>query len=292
MANFILELCHKIQMPNEATESLTQSFKQLTECEEAYRLVDFNVKRYNQDDHLDFEVVFAMLNQAAELSGIHQFTMHLLFFLLIAEHTLALYQARHISEEIYYDSLSDLRCKALECHKVHHVWGTAVGWWHVRFFELNCFALGRLQFEIKSFGESYSNDSITLHPYSLVINIHIPSSGPLHPEDCEASYHKAKVFFKDYFTSQPTIFACDSWLLYPRHTEFLPPHSNILKFMNKFEIVKSGEDADGGNLWRIFYDQHHLSPQDLPRENSLQRAYADWLLSGNLAGYGKGFFVH
>lgn len=121
-----------------------------------------------------------------------------------------------------------------------------------------------------------------------VINMHIPSCGPLKKEDCEASFRQAAAFFADAFPGEEIAFFCESWLLYPRHREFLSPDSGIVQFMSFFDIYKT-EEGDG-DLWRIYNREYDGNPEALPEETTIQRGYKKLLLSGGHAGYGEGIF--
>ena len=87
------------------------------------------------------------------------------------------------------------------------------------------------------------------------------------------------------------LFCCGSWLLYPRHREFLPEKSNILRFLDDFEIVSWAEKENFGDAWRVFGRYSELPVEQLPRDTSLRRAYADWLAAGNKTGDGYGLFL-
>ena len=84
---------------------------------------------------------------------------------------------------------------------------------------------------------------------------------------------------------------CGSWLLYPRHREFLPEKSNILKFLNDFEIVSWEEKENFGDAWRVFGRYADLPFEQLPRDTSLRKAFAEWLCSGRKTGSGFGFII-
>lgn len=47
-------------------------------------------------------------------------------------------------------------------------------------------------------------------------------------------------------------FVCGSWLLYEGHREFLPENSNILRFMDDFDIIRSADKEKFGDGWRVF----------------------------------------
>ena len=202
------------------------------------------------------------------------------------------YAREGISDEIYWDTMDDLRCKLLECKEVEGVWGIFVAPWYSGFLAMTRFALGRMQFELTTFGHgTYEKNGFTVNNNDIVINMHIPSSGK--PFDTEArldAYRRAyKFFHKD--SSKPAVFVCSSWLLYARHPEFLPEGSNILSFMKDFDIIKSEDSDHFGNDWRVFGGKTDCKPEELPRNTSLQRAYADRLMRGEPTGSGFGVFL-
>lgn len=62
--------------------------------------------------------------------------------------------------------------------------------------------------------------------------------------------------------------------------------------MDDFIIYDYRDDPEHSDLWRIFYSEYANEPKDLPRNTSLERAYADWLAAGNAIGGGSGFFIY
>ena len=105
------------------------------------------------------------------------------------------------------------------------------------------------------------------------------------------SYRRAYPHFKDMFPDGIVVFGCGSWLLYPRHREFLPDWMNIRKFMDDFEIVSWEEKPNFGNDWRVFGHYTELPLEQWPKDTALRKAYAEWLLAGNKAGDGFGIFL-
>ena len=67
--------------------------------------------------------------------------------------------------------------------------------------------------------------------------------------------------------------------------------SNIVSFMHDFDIIYSEETSDFDNAWRIYGADGNKPADQLPRNTSIQRAYADWLQNGNKAGWGYGVFL-
>lgn len=291
MLAYLKEFCQEIEFPEEAIESLALAYGQLEKKQDSHtkflELVEYFKEHNEKNEH---EGIIAKLDEVAEETGINKFALHMLYAIALSKHTRLLYKQKGIADEIFLDTMYDLKAKLMECHQLHDVWGTAVFWWEIDLFNLNLIALGRLQFEVNEFAEEYQGEKYSLKPGDKVLNMHIPSGKPLNCEECKESFIRATTFYREYFVDRPVAFMCNSWLLYPAHREFLPKNSNILKFMDFFDIISSKERKDQGYLWRIFYKDWKNEPKDLPRNSSLQRAYADWIMAGNYAGEGLGVF--
>lgn len=145
---------------------------------------------YAGSRELDIRAVLEQMDSFASVCGESRYTVRMLPYLCMLESAESKYAAAGIGEDVYRDSFADLLWKTLECRTVYGVWGSFVAPWFYRFFELKCFALGRLQFEFAAFGED-----APLTRGERVINVHIPSSGPLYGWECEESYARAVDFF-------------------------------------------------------------------------------------------------
>lgn len=104
------------------------------------------------------------------------------------------------------------------------------------------------------------------------------------------AFKRAYGFYRDDFPQGPLPFVCHSWLLFPEHERLLPETSHIRRFLSYFQLLDWGEDPRGGDLWRIFGRPYDGKPEDLPRNTSLQRVYANWLRTGRMPGWGFGLF--
>ena len=290
MQNYIISFCDEFGYPEEAKDVLENAHRMILDNPSTQELFYRYIYVYNKDELENYDVVFPLLDEVSKITGIHTYTVQLLFFICLTKHTRKMYQDRFIPYEIFRNSMSDMKWKIIECYNMYGIWGTFVAFWFPRFFNLTRFALGRLQYETYSCKESYDNGIYHINPGDKVINIHIPSSGPLTKEACMESYKKAYEFYQSEFEGDVIPFVCDSWLLYPKHTEFLPENSNILKFMEDFTIVNTKIDENYSDLWRIFQLDYHQNIDDMPQATSLQRAYVEWIKKGNPVGTGYGIF--
>ncbi|MDE7337317.1 MAG: acyltransferase domain-containing protein, partial [Clostridia bacterium] len=166
-----------------------------------------------------------------------------------AEKTLLKYRDKGIDEEVFKATFDDIR---IWCENYDNKGLDNIGWIknHVK-FEL--FKIGRLQFQFYKCRLPYLNYSN--FPFSRgekVINIHIPQGEKLDIEECKKSICKANEFFKTYFPKYKyNYYFCESWLLFEGNRKFMDPNSNIVKFMNMFDICGS-VDFEKQTFERVF----------------------------------------
>lgn len=247
------------------------------------------------DTDVRLDEVLEKMTEIAGKFGVNEYTLHFVYLLSLTEKLKALYIEKGIGLDIYHDTMADLRYKLIECIKCEEVPGTFVGGWFDGFFKLRRFAYGRFQFEEAPYNFTFDYKTScgkVLKKGDFALGFHIPSSGvPLTDEVRLDSYKRAYNAYKDRFPDGLAVFRCGSWLLYPGHREFLPEKSNILKFMDDFELCCWEEKQGFPNGWRVFDKDSDLPYDQLPRDTSLRRAYADWLLSGHNGGDGCGVII-
>lgn len=225
------------------------------------------------------------IHKLAGEQGIFPHLLALAFTVMYTSRMRETYDERGIGEDIYYASLRDLTIWAKVCKRDFGGWGLREYDWMACQLRSEIFRLGRLQFHIiKYSGETFERAGRVVRAGDPVINMHIPDDGPLKREYRLDSYRRAYKFFG------LDTFVCDSWLLYPKHTEFLPERSNILDFMRDFDIIRSDDNSEWRNLWRIWGRMDDYDPRKLPRDTGLRRAYADHLAGGGTTGDGFGVF--
>jgi len=56
-----------------------------------------------------------------------------------------------LTDELFWDTIADLKFKLIECHDVYGIWGTFVASWYPWFYTMHRFKLGRLQYEAVHF---------------------------------------------------------------------------------------------------------------------------------------------
>lgn len=176
------------------------------------------------------------------------------------------YHARHgIPEYVSWTTLADLgRNLAIDRRMNGEGWPVMLSWitLHVRG---SIYELGRLQFHQRE---------------ATGLSLHIPRSGPLTPEACDASFARAREFFPRHFPGEDRrLVTCGSWLLDPVLADLLPPESNIVRFQRRFEVDPGTKDATGDMLYFVF-GTATTPPDRLRARTALQRAVLAHLRAG------------
>ena len=286
---YLQDFMPRCDFSEEAIQSLLKDYDTIHQHPECGAQFDSFVALFDRDLLAQYRETLDALSRLAERVNVPYQAVHMLFLLCLSRRTKELYEARGISDEIYWMSMKDMTWKLRECHRFDGVWGTNTAPWFERFFRLTRFALGRLQFEPCISTQYYEKNGLVLEPGGLVLNVHIPSCGPLDPDACMDAFRQAEAFFGDLFGERPVVVHCCSWLLYKEHERILPENSNIRKFMKFFDIV-DGRTNSGHDLWRIFYCKETDDLTKLPQQTGLQRAYVKMLQEGTPTGVGIGIF--
>ena len=287
---YVGNFCREFDYPEPATDVLIRTSRAILENSAAAEIFRRTGRDFLSGRLRNGPEVLDALQDAADLTEIHPYTVHLLFYIGLSFPLRERYRQKRIGMDIYRDSMLDLKWKMLECRQVYGIWGSFVAWWFDGFFRLTRFALGRLQYERLPFGREYKGTQGVLKSESPVLNMHIPSCGPLTHEACMDSFQKAYAFYRKDFPEGPIPYMCHSWLLFPEHVRMLPETSRIRHFLSYFEILEWQNEPEGSDLWRIFGRLYDGRPQELPRDTGLRQAYADWLTAGHLPGWGLGLF--
>lgn len=188
----------------------------------------------------------------------------LLMYLYFCEAAEETYCRMGISREILLDTLADIVIYADIYWQLHGVPGLSEPEWLKRHLTVKLFKLGRLQFYMAD-GE---------------LEVHIPAGAPLLPEACQASIARSKDFFKRYFPDFVFHkYTCHSWLLDETIQQFLPPDSNITRFMQLFAIRR--RDVSDVALRYIFrWDTTRDNLAAFPAYNRFSQQIRDYVLSG------------
>lgn len=256
------------------------SYEGLINCQEL-------LEKYKSERYLDVKTLEDTISKI-RLSDVSVCTLRLLLFILLTPELQNKYHTAGIEDKTFYNTVFDLKIKSDSCKKQYGVPGNDCPEWETEIFNLKIFGLGRLDFALRKADFSIGGK---IDYGDSLINVHIPSSGPLLKEECEKAYRLAADFFKRYFGIKKTVFFCSSWLLYPELKNMLGPTSNILKFSSDYIIISQREDKSNENLQRIFgVSIMPKNPDSLPSDTSLQRAFIKHFKSGGNIGIGVGVY--
>lgn len=286
----------KLGLPQEAIEVFEKTAAKIDGSKSLSSKIETLISEYVYPEAHDFGELFDKIKTLSIFYRIKEYTLDFTFLLIAAEKMHQRYKEENLSDELFWDTIMDLKYKFDECVDCKGVYGTFVASWNTGFYALTRFKLGRFQYDMSTFGaadEYITSAGIKIKRGDKTLGFHIPSSGvPLTDEVRLDSYKKAYEFFKDYRREDGLmIFECGSWLLYEGHREFLPEKSNILKFMNDFEIIESEDKDKFDDAWRVFGKYGYKSPKNWPEDTSMRRAFKQRVLSGGKTGHGHGIIV-
>ena len=275
-----------IEFPEDAVAFFEEVFSKIESDNDLFTELDELKSFYFEN--FTCEELTARLTALSEKAGYHKFTIDMLFFLYCCETLREMYLKNGYSEELFIHTMKDLKYKLKECRNTEGVMGTKTFQWYDGFFKLERFALGRLQYERLPMDFDYRD---VLKKGDECLNIHIPSSGPLYPEEVQESFRLAYEFFGPTYGDKAMI-RCSTWMLYPPTAELLPEGSNLRSFYEQFDVVIERAPADW-HMWRIFGVE--VQPDEyksLPQNTSLQRIFYKYLNEGNRMGVGYGVVAY
>ena len=286
---YLTSFMKECEYSEEATSALLDAYGLLSaQCGEELCAL---ISEYEASYEIDYVAAIEKMKQLSEAAGIHEYTGALVLFLCYTRRMREYYREAGLSEELFRATVLDLKYKLEECRLVYGVIGTFVARWFPGFFKLSRFTLGRLQFEIIKLGAEFEGYGLKLTADSPVINVHIPRTGTRLDRDSQLdAYARAAEFYKDVFGEGPVVFACNSWLLFPRHKDMLKEGSNLKLFIDDYTLYDAGEYSDYKEIWRLFDKPYSEDLSTLPADSSLRRSYLELMRRGERTGWGKGLF--
>ena len=293
MRNYFIDFLDRFSYPEESRPVLTDALDKIYDNENTSQEFQALLSIYDQDMNYNHGEMKLQMHEIAQKAGIHEYTGNLVWLICLSKRLKEYYTEAGLSEDIWFNSMCDLRYKLVECKEVYNIWGTFVPDWFGRFYKLDRFAFGKLQFEPIYLKTNYKKGDIVLDENSTVINVHIPRTGTkLDRESMKASYAAAAEFYKEKFNDTSVIFACHSWLLFPKNKELLSETSNLYAFISDYDVFESGEYEDYKEVWRLFDTNYDGNVEHLPQNTSFRRGYADWIRNNVKIGWGYGVYVY
>ncbi|HIT53774.1 MAG TPA: DUF5596 domain-containing protein [Candidatus Fimivicinus intestinavium] len=274
---FLMDLCEKIELPQEDRELAFQEMKKHPARIEAHAK-----RMYRQNDVVRLEMLLRLNRRKYA-------PLVLAVLLCAAEYTYAGYQEHGIPERYYYDMMQDITHWTENGRVEFGVPGFSEISWAKNYITMNLFQLGRLQFQFSRVDLSGKLGQQELAALPIpneanVLYIHIPKGAPLDREACLDSIRQAKAFFPRYYPEFDFQgFYTSSWLLDPRLKQLLPSGSRILQFQKLFDRVYTREDHSRAAIRFLWY-RHDRNFAAFPEQTSLQRSVKQYLLNGGALG--------
>lgn len=209
--------------------------------------------------------------------------LYVVAFARFLPRVLAAHERRGVPESVSRATFADLGRHVRIAHRLFGIRGFVEQQWLQLHLRGILFDLGRLQFNLSGFmlpQPELEEAGIKTSPGTVVVETHIPETGPLDPAAVDASFAAAQGFFARHFPEHGVIrFAtCDSWLLDPQ-VGTLVPGSNIARFGARYRLFETRRVADQSALDFVF--RAPSTPlAELPRQTRLQRGLVDHLLGG------------
>ena len=278
----IRNFCKKIHFPDEAEKVFSDAFDKLKSDIELFDKVYGAMDEYFMEESLGYEDILA---EASKKLDISIYTINMVFLIMCAKPLRYMFCIKGYSDELYWNTMTDVIFKAEECHKLYGVWGTFVLDWYRFFCKCKIFALGRLQFQEIPSPVDYKD---IVKKGDTIIATHIPSGSPLRIEDVHKSFDMAYSFFGG--NGGKMVFSCHSWLLYPPQYNMYPENSNLRKFYNVWDITNVEES--NGNFWRVFYKPNGYDLSKIVPHTSLEKKLLEYLKEGKSMGFSRGFYVY
>ena len=301
---YIEDFCNGYDYPAEATEIFLSVFDKVCADKELNDRFFAPVKAYaagkkfRYGEHLSGSKSKngGECKLVAEKLGVSTYTTDFLYCLCLIPYLEKLYEEKGLDKKIFSDGMIDFKCKLWECKKVYNVWGSFVAGWFGGWFTLGRFQFGRLQYEpmkhiwiVTKLGE---NKEKRVKLWQKFLNMHIPSMGPLRPEEVEESFKQAYDFFRKRGYGKDIVYHTSSWLLSPDHRKMFKPDSNIVRFMDCFKVVSVYDEKDNGDFWRIYDRPYDSKKPDCSGATTMQKGYAEIILAGGHIKHGSGVFIY
>ena len=121
------------------------------------------------------------------------------------------------------------------------------------------------------------------------INLHVPASSGLKPEQCIDSIRRMCRFSAEFHPDYDfKAIVCYSWILDAQFRDILPAGANILKFQDLgYNFTWQGHEQNSEVIWRIWGRPGlDMDVKDLPAASSMERGVKEFLLNGGIFNEG------
>lgn len=277
----ILEFCNKLNLHPDCTAAMCATREAIRNVPAAENALQLSCCQLMEGQE---EACAENLKRIVETTGENRYTVMGVMLLEAIPLLKNLYAQKGYAEELMWDTLIDLKCKFDENHDVGAAWGTSALAWYIRLYRTGIIKLGRLEFEPT--GYKWDTPYRGIQKGDPVMNMHIPSVGPMKIEDVLDAFKQA---YKFYGYTEPMPVMAASWLLYPPICEqVFKPGSNLKNFYDLFDVVETYEDPANHNFWRIYNMDWEEGVLDrVPLDTSLRRNLHAFMKPGVNMGVGR-----
>lgn len=131
-----------------------------------------------------------------------------------------------------------------------------------------------------------------LTPGDAILDLHIPSGGPLLFTACQDSFRQAAAFYPRYFSKNPAPrgVTCGSWLFYPGLCDILPADANIVRFQQAFHRFPLPGANAAQAYERAFMPQGRAITRDQLKGRLQQRLF-DHIQAGHVPIHAGGLIL-
>ncbi len=242
-------------------------------------------------DTLDHQTTGTRLASLAQQLDIQTAQLRLLAIIAATEHAVPIYREKDVDDALMWDTLSDIQQKAVSYKEAYGCYGQRVLNWFCVFLRAEVLRFGCFMYVDGGYSSKtpYTYGNLTLQSGDPVRHLHIGVGQPFHKQARLESLKRAHAQLCP--DGGLLTCTCSTWLLYPVYRDFLSPTSNIVSFMDDFDIVQVNDQDFFHDCHRIFGKPYEGDPAALPENTSLQRAFKQHLMQGGKVGTAFGVLI-
>ena len=117
MKAYLNEFLNFYNYPEAVVVAFNEAYDKLKDNEN----LNFLLKYFYEDKEKVLGKTESMMDEAAEACGVHKYTAKWLFYALLSKQLKEEYKKAGIDEQIYTDTMEDLRYKAVGCFDVYGI---------------------------------------------------------------------------------------------------------------------------------------------------------------------------
>ncbi len=289
-------VCGEFDFPDYTYPQLQDCLSKILANDEAQRIFASILDEYSNDYNTDFNGMMKKMDNIANITGVHAFVVYLLFCVVFLKPLKTFHEQKNLEESIWRETCLDVKYKMYHCVNIYNICGIfdMDMVWMARYYKVDRFPMGRLQFEIVYLEEDRIIQGVSLKKGSPMINVHIPRTGEkLDMVEAYKSYARGAQFFKDLFPDEYVVFCCETYFFHESVLGIVKVGSNMHKFTSDYTVFPYKDDKDYFEMWRVFDCYVDASNLDtLPTNTTFRRDLVEYLKTGKPVGEGRGIFIY